>query len=100
MSGLPGRLGLNPALARDAKTDGGDAWVIPGSGSICLDEGGMCCNRTEAARAQLIVTWTSARDDNGTIVHGLVPDGVEEVVLTATDGTTNTVSSKTTCTAL
>ncbi len=94
MSRMPGRLGVNPALARHAKTDAGDAWVIPGNGSICLDVGGVCCNRTQAARAQGIVTWTSARDDNGSIVHGLVPDGVEEVVLTATDGTTKTVSVK------
>jgi hypothetical protein len=84
-NGMIGRLGLNAALGRRARTDAGDVWVIPGNGFICLDVGGMCCNTSEVARTQGLVTWTSAR------VHGLVPDGVEEVVLTATDGTTKTV---------
>jgi hypothetical protein len=90
-SGMIGRLGLNAALARCARTAAGDVWVVPGNGFICLDVGGMCCNTSEVARVQGMVTWTSARSDDSTIVHGLVPDGVEEVVLTATDGTTKTV---------
>jgi hypothetical protein len=73
--------------------------VIPGNGFICLDVGGMCCNTSDVARAQGMVTWTSALSDDSTIVHGLVPDGVEEVVLTATDGTTKTAWLRTTCTA-
>ncbi len=93
-NGMVGRLGLNAALARRARTDAGDVWVIPGNGFICLDVGGMCCNTSEVARAQGMVTWTSARSDDSTIVHGVVPDGVEEVVLTATDGTTKTVAVK------
>lgn len=93
-NGMIGRLGLNAALARRARTDAGDIWVIPGKGFICLDVGGMCCNTSEVARAQGMVTWTSARSDDSTIVHGLVPDGVKEVVLTATDGTTKTVPVK------
>jgi hypothetical protein len=93
-SGMIGRLGLNAALARCVRTDAGDVWVVPGNGFICLDVGGMCCKTSEVARAQGMVTWTSARSHDSTIVHGLVPDGVEEVVLTATDGTTKTVPVK------
>jgi hypothetical protein len=90
-NGMIGRLGLNPALARGARTDAGDVWVVPGNGFICLAVGGMCCNTSEVARGQGLVTWTSAGSGDRTIVHGLVPDGIEEVVLTATDGTTKTV---------
>jgi hypothetical protein len=90
-NGMTGRLGLNPELARRTRTDAGDVWVIPGNGFICLDVLGMCCVTTDAARAQGTVTWTSARSDDSTIVHGLVPDGVQEVVLTATNGTVKTV---------
>jgi hypothetical protein len=93
-NGMIGRLGLNAALARRARTDAGDVWVAPGDGFVCLDVGGMCCNTTEVAGAQGLVTWTSARSGASTIVHGLVPDGVEEVVLAATDGTTKTVAVK------
>lgn len=99
VNGMIGRLGLNPALARGARTDAGDVWVVPGNGFICLDVGGMCCNTSEVARSQGLVTWTSAGSGDRTIVHGLVPDGTEEVVLTATDGTTKTVRLRTTCTA-
>ena len=86
-----GRLGLNAALARCARTDASDVWVVPGNGFICLDVGGMCCHTSEVARAHGLVTWTSGRSADRTIVHGLVPDGVAEVVLTATEGTTKTV---------
>jgi hypothetical protein len=94
VSGMIGRLGLNPALARGARTDAGEVWVVPGNGFICLDVGGMCCNTSEVARGQGLVTWTSGGSGDRTIVHGLVPDGIEEVVLTATDGTTKTVRVK------
>ena len=72
--GMIGRLGLNTALARRARTDAGDVWVIPGDGFICLDVGGMSCSTSEGAGVQGIVTWTSARAEGTTIVHGLVPD--------------------------
>ena len=65
--------------------------MVPGNGFICLDVGGMCCHTSEVARAHGLVTWTSGRSADRTIVHGLVPDGVAEVVLTATEGTTKTV---------
>ena len=90
-TGMIGRLGLNTALTRCVRTTAGAVWVVPGNGFICLDAGGMCCNTTEVARAQGLVTWASAQSNDDTIVHGLVPDGVEEVGLTATNGTTQTV---------
>jgi hypothetical protein len=91
-TGMVGRLGLNPALSRRASTDIGDVWVIPGNGFICLDVGGGCCNPSNAARERGMVTWTSGRSKDSSIVHGLVPDGVQEVVLTAIDGTTKTMA--------
>jgi hypothetical protein len=75
------RHGLNPALARRVTTPAGEVWVVPGNGYISLDLGGsMTCNRTEDAARQGMVTWTSRRSGQG-IVHGLVPDGVDEVTL-------------------
>jgi hypothetical protein len=93
-NGMIGRLGLNAALARRARTEFGDVWVVPGNGFICLDVGGRGCSSSKAARDKGMVTWTSGRSKESSIVHGLVPDGVEEVVLTATDGTTKTVAVK------
>ena len=91
-TGMVDRLGLNTALSRRASTEVGDVWVVPGNGFICLDVGGGCCSRSDAARDRGMVTWTAGRSRDGSIVHGLVPDSVEEVVLTATDGTTKTVA--------
>lgn len=41
-----------------------------------------------------MVTWTSGISKESSVLHGLVPDGVEEVVLTATAGTTKTIAVK------
>jgi len=81
--GLIGRLGLNPAFARRAMTQLGDAWVVPGNGYLGLYVGGMACDRTEVAASRGIVTWTSERSGLQDLVHGLVPDGVAEVTLLA-----------------
>jgi hypothetical protein len=89
--GMIGRLGLNPALARRAMTQLGDVWVVPGNGYIALDVGGMGCDRTEVAASRGMVTWTSARGGLQDLVHGLVPDGVEEVTLLAVNNAPTTV---------
>jgi hypothetical protein len=89
--GLIGRRRLNPALARRAVTQLGDVWVVPGNGYIALDVGGMGCNRTEVAASRGMVTWTSARGGLQDLVHGLVPDGVEEVTLLAVTNAATTV---------
>jgi hypothetical protein len=88
--GMRARRGLNPALARRVITPAGDVWVVPGNGHISLAvDGGTTCNRTEHAARRGMVTWTSRRSTGQGIVHGLVPDGVEEVTLnTATDTST------------
>jgi hypothetical protein len=88
---LIGRHGLNPALARRAVTELGDVWVVPGNGYIALDVGGIGCNRTEVAATRGMVTWTSARGGLQDLVHGLVPDGVEEVTLLAVNNASTTV---------
>jgi hypothetical protein len=89
--GMIGRLGLNPALARRATTPVGDAWVIPGDGYLALYAGGTCANSTEIAALRGMVTWTSLRSGAQDLVHGLVPDGVEEVILLNTNDEPTTV---------
>lgn len=89
--GMIGRLGLNPALARRAMTQLGEVWVVPGNGYIALDVGGMGCDRTEVAASRGMVTWTSASGGLQDLVHGLVPDGVEEVTLLAVNNASTTV---------
>ena len=88
---LIGRLGLNPALARRATTQVGDVWVVPGSGYIGLYVGGVGCARTEVAARRGMVTWTSVRSGLQDLVHGLVPDGVEEVTLLAANNASTMV---------
>jgi hypothetical protein len=99
------RFGLNPALARRARTEIGNVWVVPGIGVIALElaasdapsslgGGGMACSRTDHVAVKGIVTWTSTRSGDQSIVHGLVRDGVDEVVLAASNGATKTVSVK------
>jgi hypothetical protein len=86
-----GRCGLNPALARRAATQTGDVWVVPGNGYVALDVGGIVCTRTAVVAMQGMVTWTSLGKDGKDIVHGLVPDGVEEVTLVAANNASITV---------
>jgi hypothetical protein len=93
-TGLVARQGLNPALARRARTSIGDVWIIPGNGNIALDVGGMSVADVEGAIARGMVTWTSTSSREQDIVHGLVPDGVQEVTLTASNGATTTVAVK------
>ena len=90
--GLIGRRGLNPALARRVSTQIGDVWVVPGNGYVALDVGGMMCARTEVVASRGMTTWTSLRSGLKDIVHGLVPDGVEEVTLFAHNNASTTVS--------
>lgn len=89
--GMIGRFGVNPALARRAVTQAGDVWVVPGNGYIGLYLGGMGCDRTEVAARRGMVTWTSLRSGVQDLVHGLVPDGVEEVTLLAASNASTTV---------
>jgi hypothetical protein len=81
-------LGVNPALARRVVTALGEAWVIPGNGYVAMDVGGMTANRTEHAARRGMITWTSRAPDHQNLVHGLVPDGVDEVTLLASNGAT------------
>jgi hypothetical protein len=100
--GFVARLGLNPALMRRARTEVGNVWVVPGDGWICLalaasrsvtslDGGGIECNTIKSAARGRTLTWTSSSSGDQTIVQGLVPDGVREVILTARDGASKTV---------
>jgi hypothetical protein len=91
--GRIGRMGLNSTLARRVTMPAGDVWVIPGNGCIGLAVlGGMTCNPTEHAAKRGIVTWTSRSGTDQGIVHGLLPDEVDEITLITADGTSTTVS--------
>jgi hypothetical protein len=82
--GMARRRGLNPALSRRAATQIGDVWVVPGNGYLALVVGGgAVCTDTEFVVSQGTVTWTSQNGKG--IVHGLVPDGVNEVTLVDSD---------------
>ena len=52
----------------------------------------MSCERTEAAASRGMVTWTSLNSGVQDLIHGLVPDGVEEVTLRAANHASTTVS--------
>jgi len=93
-TGLVARQGLNPALARRARTSIGDVWIIPGNGDIALDVGGMSVAHVGDTIARGMVTWTSTPSREQDMVHGLVPDGVQEVTLRASNGATTTVAVK------
>jgi hypothetical protein len=74
------RRGLNSALARRAATQIGDVWIVPGNGYLALVvAGGAVCTETGFVVTQGTMSWTSHNGQG--IVHGLVPDGVTEVML-------------------
>jgi hypothetical protein len=90
--------GPDPALSRRAQgiTEGA-AWVIPGDGMICFEYeavagalgGGTCQPDASITNGDWpIATSMSIREPGMTGVAGLVPDGVTQVTLTLSDGTT------------
>jgi hypothetical protein len=101
-----GMFGANVALARRANGLGalGDAWVVPGDGSICLiaegnvgavDDalGGAACEADAGATVGQLEMVAASEGAPGTLlVVGVVPDGVASVSLTLADGTTQTLS--------
>jgi hypothetical protein len=90
-----GASGANPSLARRAAGLGeAAAWVVPGSGSVCLIsesqnglEGGAACMPDEAADAGQLVQLASSEAAPGQVLlSGLVPDGVSSVTVGLADG--------------
>jgi hypothetical protein len=69
----------------------GEAWVVLGNGDVGLDVGGMVCSRTEVVARLGMVTWTSRCSRVQDLVHGLVPDGIEEITPLAANGASTTV---------
>ena len=93
--------GPNPALSRQAQgLTGGQAWVIPGDGMICFEcqaagtlGGGTCQPDASIADGQWPIETSSGQAALGvTAVAGLVPDGVAQVTLTLSNGTTQAVA--------
>lgn len=93
---LSGASGANLELARHVSgTDGGEAWVIPGQGSLCLltawpsdHAGGATCSENRTAIAGRLVLTAGAEAAPGyTFVGGVVPDGTTGVTLHLDDGT-------------
>jgi hypothetical protein len=96
--------GANPELARSVPAprsalSTGRIWVVPGDDAICLrvldpsdGDGWVCATAADADSGQLIGALRSSPDDTGpAFVHGLVPDGVDEVTVTGPDGSTTTL---------
>lgn len=78
---LTGDVGASAALARYARTgvDGEARYVVPGRGWICLvsDAGRGGCNRTAAVVEGY--GMGAYRTGAGTVLEGVVPDGVSAV---------------------
>jgi len=87
---LSGSSGANLQAARRAAAPGpGEAWVVPGRGSVCLIAawpaqhagGSSCVPDAAAARGALYVSSGSARTPGVDYLAGLVPDGVRAVTV-------------------
>lgn len=90
-----GLFGINMDYARVARqtATGADAYVVPGNGVICLfgNEVGGACAPTAAAVSTpaLTVGICGAHIPAGRLIAaGVVPDGLEDVVVHLRDGTT------------
>ena len=92
--------GPNVALSRSAQgfSGGDDAWLVPGNGMICFNYddpgagGGGSCGPdafVNEGRMLLFGGYTAAHPLEA--VGGVVPDGVTQVTLETTQGTTITV---------
>jgi hypothetical protein len=98
--------GTNDALARKVTGLGslGNAWLIPGAGTLCLlangsygDQaiafGGEVCSADSAAvTGQLQAVAMSSRAPGVMLIAGVVPDGVSTVTATFSTGSVQTVA--------
>lgn len=91
-------LGVNPNLTRAVQTSAGSVWVEPGSNILCVaaarpgsgvPAGGICS--TESLSEDGGEYILAGRVGQPTLVSGLVPDGVSNVVVTRGDGSTLTL---------
>jgi hypothetical protein len=98
---LSGASGANLQLARRAPSHGdGQAWVVPGRGSMCLisswpaeHSGGANCVPDAAARGGELVTESASGSAPGSeFIAGLVPDGVGTVTVQLAGGATLTLT--------
>jgi|GEM_PF-3175296 hypothetical protein len=96
---LSGASGANLGLARRAQgSDGAQAWVVPGRGSMCLISawperkggGGACGLDSSALAGRLAVASGSAQAPSRDFLAGLVPDGVARVAVNLPGGHTIT----------
>jgi hypothetical protein len=87
--------GANPLLARRAAgLQGASGWVVPGTGTVCVEVedtagsngGAACSSETAAAEGHLVLSARSAALPGLVLVAGLVPDGVSEVTVELADG--------------
>ena len=93
--------GANPSLSRRAQGfDNGSAWVIPGDGMICFAArtsvtalGGEGCGSDASVNAgRMMVVGANAASPGLFGVAGIVPDGVNTVTITPTDGSPESVA--------
>jgi hypothetical protein len=100
---LSGASGANLGLARRAEGGGGgEAWVIPGKGSMCLLSswpargagGAACLPDAPAFTGELAVAAGSARAPGTVFLAGLVPDGADQVTVHLAGGAAVTVAAR------
>ncbi|MGA2454561.1 MAG: hypothetical protein ABSG93_13670 [Solirubrobacteraceae bacterium] len=90
-----GASGANLALARRVQgLSEGDAWVVPGKGSVCLIANGSasCTTNSAAADGKLVLISGSDKSPGVETVAGVVPDGVGTVSAHLSDGSSQSLA--------
>ncbi len=107
-STFTGASGANFSLSRRARGFAtGAAWVIPAAGGVCIiadqrltpdgqpvlgSNGAAGCEPNDAiTEGRLLSSSGTAREPDVTFVAGLVPDGVQAITATLTDGTAQSI---------
>lgn len=95
--------GANVDLSRKVETPNGDAWLVPGTSSLCLvaDGGAVCVPAESAAEGGLAQEGgvegagpikLSEFDSAPKEVSGVVPNGVDTVTVHLVNGTSSTLT--------
>ena len=90
-----GASGANLALARRAEgLTEGEAYVVPGKGSVCLiaGEGAGCTTNAAAAAGKLVLVSGGDKSPGTETIAVLVPDGVSTVSAHLSDGSAQSVA--------
>jgi hypothetical protein len=97
--GAATRNGLNFRFSRVSRAEGGDVYLVPGQGTVCITSqeadgslGGQgCLTDAAAATGQAVMVDWNAQDPSSWFVSGVVGDGITQVTLTLADGSSETL---------